>query len=123
VVLGPAAAGLLPQTWPRRRGSFILGGMNPLGIKTFDACVVCGERDERALATLKLGNGGRVVVCGSHDLIYRRCGRVAFNEEELRTLARDRRQRTLRRDHGDELGAQLAAAFSPDRRASGDRRR
>jgi hypothetical protein len=98
--------------------------MNALRIKTFDACVVCGERDERALATLKLGNGGRVVVCGSHDLIYRRCGRVAFNEEDLRMLARDRRQRTVRRDQGDELGAQLAAAFSPERRrASGDRRR
>ncbi len=97
--------------------------VNTLRITTFEGCVVCGERDERALSTLKLGDGGRVVVCGTHDLIYRRSGQVAINEEELRMITRDRRQRRHRRDDGDELGAQLVAAFSPDRRASGDRRR
>jgi hypothetical protein len=97
--------------------------MNGHRTTTLESCVVCGERDERALSTLKLGNGGRVAVCGSHDLIYRRSGRVAFNEEELRVLASDRRRRSVRRDQGDELGIQLMAAFSPDRRASGDRRR
>ena len=88
-----------------------------------EGCVVCGERDERALSTLKLVDGARVVVCGSHDLIYRRSGQVACSVDELRAITRDRRDRTLRRDHGDELGAQLVAAFSQDRRAEGDRRR
>ena len=88
-----------------------------------EGCVVCAERDERALSTLKLGAGTRVVVCGSHDLIYRRSGQVAFSVEELRTITRDRRQRSVRRDPGDELGAQLTSAFSQERRAQNDRRR
>jgi hypothetical protein len=92
-------------------------------LSTLEGCVVCGERDERSLSTLKLGEGARVVVCGSHDLIYRRSGKVARDVDELRAIVRDRRERALRRDDGDELGAQLSAAFSPDRRASGDRRR
>jgi hypothetical protein len=92
-------------------------------LSTLEGCVVCGERDERALSTLKLGEGARVVVCGSHDLIYRRSGEVASDVDELRRITRDRRERTLRRDEGDELGAQLIAAFSPDRRAASDRRR
>ncbi len=97
--------------------------MNTTRLPTFEACIVCGERDERALSTLKLGDGGRVAVCGSHDLIYRRSGQIARSVDELRTIARDRRERDVRRDPGDELGAQLTAAFSRDRRASGDRRR
>ncbi len=89
-----------------------------------EGCVVCAERDERALSTLKLGDGSRVVVCGSHDLIYRRSGEIALSVEELRTITRDRRERTIRRDPGDELGAQLVAAFSTrDRRLDGERRR
>jgi hypothetical protein len=92
-------------------------------LSILEGCAVCGERDERALSTIKLGDGARVVVCGSHDLIYRRSGQVARTVDELRVITRDRRQRTLRRDGGDELGAQLMAAFSPDRRAAGDRRR
>ena len=89
-----------------------------------EGCVVCGERDERALSTLKLGgDGGRVVVCGSHDLIYRRSGQIATDVDELRNIVRDRRERLPRRDGGDELGAQLVAAFSPQRRAEVDRRR
>ncbi len=96
--------------------------MNTTRLPIFEACVVCGERDERALSTLKLGDGGRVAVCGSHDLIYRRSGQIARSVEELRAITRDRRERS-RRDAGDELGAQLTEAFSPSRRASGDRRR
>jgi hypothetical protein len=92
-------------------------------LSTLEGCVVCGERDERALSTLKLSEGARVVVCGSHDLVYRRSGKIAASVDELRAIARDRRQRSLRRDYGDELGAQLMAAFAPDRRAAGDRRR
>lgn len=89
-----------------------------------EGCVLCGERDERALTTLKLGDRGtRVVLCGSHDLVYRRSGQIATTIDELRAIARDRRERTARRDDGDALGAQLMAAFSPDRRAEADRRR
>lgn len=97
--------------------------MSSSRLPTFVACSVCGERDERALSTLKLADGGRVAVCGSHDLIYRRSGQVARSLDELRAIVRDRRERAARRDDGDELGAQLMAAFSPDRRAAGDRRR
>ena len=92
-------------------------------LSTLEGCVVCGARDERSLSTLKLAGGARVVVCGSHDLIYRRSGKVAFDVTDLCQIARDRRERGLRRDHGDELGAQLAAAFAPARRAASDRRR
>lgn len=87
-------------------------------------CVVCGERDERALSTLKLIDGTRVFVCGSHDLIYRRSGQTASTVEELCSIARDRREHSARRDPGDELGAQLTSAFSAnERRAGGERRR
>lgn len=92
-------------------------------LSTLEGCVVCGERDERSLTTLKLADAARVVVCGSHDLVYRRSGTVARDVAELRAIARDRRERTHRRDEGDELGSQLSAAFAPDRRAAGDRRR
>src|SRR5258706_8829538 len=71
------------------------------------ACVVCGELDERALSTLKLIDGSRVFVCGTHDLIYRRSGETASNVEELCTIAKERRERSVRRDVGDELGARL----------------
>jgi len=87
------------------------------------ACVVCGELDERALSTLKLVDGSRVFVCGTHDLIYRRSGETASTVEELCAIARDRRERGARRDVGDELGARLTSAFSGDRRSGQERRR
>ena len=88
------------------------------------ACAVCGVHDERALSTLKLAMGARVFVCGSHDLIYRRSGKTASTIEELRAIARDRRgDQSARRDEGDELGAQLAAAFVVEKRTGQDRRR
>jgi hypothetical protein len=87
------------------------------------SCVVCAERDERALSTLKLVDGTRVFVCGSHDLIYRRSGVTASTIEELRAVARDRRENTARRDEGDELGVRLTAAFSADKRSGHERRR
>jgi hypothetical protein len=87
------------------------------------SCVVCGERDERALSTLKLIDGTRVFVCGSHDLIYRRSGQTASTVEELREIAADRREHSARRDAGDELGSQLSAAFANDRRSGQERRR
>jgi hypothetical protein len=86
------------------------------------ACVVCGERDERSLSTLMLGDGTRVAVCGSHDLVYRRSGELACSVEELRQITRDRRERSPRREVGDELGEKLLAAFAPNRRTQ-DRRR
>jgi hypothetical protein len=86
--------------------------------------VVCGERDERALSTLRLIDGTRVFVCGSHDLIYRRSGQTAGTVEELCSIARDRRgEQSVRRDMGDELGAQLASAFTKERRSGTERRR
>ncbi len=85
-------------------------------------CVVCGERDERTLSTLMLGDETRVAVCGSHDLVYRRSGQLAGSVDELRQITRDRRERAPRREVGDELGEKLLAAFAPDRRAH-DRRR
>jgi hypothetical protein len=88
------------------------------------ACAVCGVHDERALSTLKLALGTRVIVCGTHDLVYRRSGQTASTVEELRAIARDRREdRSARRDEGDELGAQLAAAFVSEKRSGQDRRR
>jgi hypothetical protein len=89
----------------------------------FDGCVVCGHKDERALSTLMLVDGSRVVVCGSHDLVYRRSGMLAHTVEDLRQIARDRRERSPRREEGDELGEQLVAAFSGERRNGYDRRR
>jgi hypothetical protein len=86
------------------------------------ACVVCGERDERTLSTLMLAEGTRVVVCGSHDLVYRRSGELACSVEELRQITRNRRERAPRREVGDELGEKLLAAFAPPRRTH-DRRK
>ena len=103
----------------------MLLGVNPPSSSRFllEGCVVCAERDERALSTLMLADGTRVVVCGSHDLIYRRSGQLAQTVAELRLITRDRRERAPRRDPGDELGERLVAAFAPARRAGGDRRR
>jgi hypothetical protein len=86
-------------------------------------CVVCGEHDERSLSTLMLGDGTRVVVCGSHDLVYRRSGELACSVEELRQITRDRRERAPRRDVGDELGEKLLSAFAPNRRTADRRKR
>jgi hypothetical protein len=70
-----------------------------------------------------LASGIRVVVCGSHDLVYRRSGHLAFTVDELRDISRDRRERAPRREEGDELGEQLISAFAPRRRSGEDRRR
>ncbi len=103
----------------------ILGRVNTIQTSrgALDGCVVCAERDERALSTLVLGDGARVVVCGSHDLMYRRSGQVAQTVADLRAITRDRRERLPRREVGDELGERLVAAFAPARRTGTDRRR
>ncbi|HXX69021.1 MAG TPA: hypothetical protein VEK07_17675 [Polyangiaceae bacterium] len=86
------------------------------------SCCVCGNSDSRALSDVELESSTRVVLCGSHALMYRRSGARPRSESELRALLRDRRGRRDRRHDGDELGAALTAAFSNDRRGT-DRRR
>ncbi len=86
------------------------------------ACVVCGLRDARALSETRLSGGERAVVCGSHALIHERAKVRARTVPELRTMARERRDRTRRGHEGDELGAILAAAFTAERRKPRDRR-
>lgn len=86
------------------------------------SCCVCGNSDSRSLADVELEGAARVVLCGSHALMYRRMNARSSSASELRVLLRDRRGRRDRRYDGDELGAALTAAFSSDRRTS-DRRR
>jgi len=86
------------------------------------SCCVCGNSDSRALADVEIEGSTRVVLCGSHALMYGRANGRSRSESELRALLRDRRGRRDRRQDGDELGAALTAAFSNDRRGS-DRRR
>jgi hypothetical protein len=87
------------------------------------ACAVCGERDARALSTLRLAGGEPVVVCGTHELMHRRAGRTARSIEELRSFVKERRKTVDRRNlDTDELAQALTLAFSQDRRAGADRR-
>lgn len=87
------------------------------------ACAVCGERDARALTTLRLAGGEPVVVCGTHELMHQRASRTARSIEELRTLVTERRRTADRRiANPDELAGALTQAFSPNRRESDERR-
>jgi hypothetical protein len=88
-------------------------------------CAVCGHGDARALSTTRLSRGDIVVVCGTHELMYRRAARRAETAADLRAMLRDRRETKRRRPIPDELGAKLIDAFSvsSERRAAGDRRR
>ncbi len=88
-------------------------------------CVVCGQADARALCTTRLSRGDLVVVCGTHELMYRRAERKVETAGELRTMLRERRESRRRLPIPDELGARLIEAFSTpsNRRAVGDRRR
>ncbi|WP_394826370.1 hypothetical protein [Pendulispora albinea] len=89
---------------------------------TGSTCAVCGERDARALTSLRLAGGEPVVVCGTHELMHRRVGRTARSIEELRALVSERRKSADRRAaNPDELASALSQAFAPDRRES-DRR-
>ena len=85
------------------------------------SCCVCGATDARSLADVVLIGGARATLCGSHALMHRRSATQARTGAQLRELLADRRGRRDRRMEGDELGAELTAAFSGDRRA-GDRR-
>jgi hypothetical protein len=87
-------------------------------------CVVCGERDARQLATTRLAGGDVVTVCGSHELMHRRADASATSIAEQRSMLGERREdRSRRHVTTDELGAQLAEAFTVDRRAIRERRR
>ncbi|HEX8796872.1 MAG TPA: hypothetical protein VF765_38235 [Polyangiaceae bacterium] len=79
-------------------------------------CVVCGNRDARALVDVPLRGGAQATLCGSHALMHRRSPVQAASAAELRELLRERRGRRDRRDDRDELGAMLNAAFNGDRR-------
>jgi hypothetical protein len=88
-------------------------------------CVVCALVDTRALVETELASGERVVVCGTHELIYKRAGGKAADVHTLRELVGERRGRLERRERlpCDELGAMLTAGFAGERRAGNDRRR
>lgn len=92
---------------------------------SFGKCVVCGHADARALCTTRLSRGDIVVVCGTHELMYRRADRKAETASELRQMMRERRETRRRIPIPDELGARLIEAFGTprERRASGERRR
>lgn len=102
----------------------MLAGMSDLGRAwTYPSgCTVCGSRDERALTTIRLGNGELAVVCGTHSLMHQRAAQPAASLADLRASLKDRRLGRDRRTVGDELGSELESAFSPHRR-SADRRR
>ena len=87
------------------------------------ACVVCGQKDARTLSKAALKGGSTVTVCGSHELAYKRLGTKAASSSDLKRMLADRRDSERRLPEADELGAQLSAAFSGERRAGADRRR
>jgi hypothetical protein len=87
------------------------------------ACVVCKLSDVRALTTTTLATGANVSVCGTHALIHERAPMRAESVVGLKDIAGNRRERRERRDGtADELGAQLIAAFSGERRRKNERR-
>jgi urease accessory protein UreF len=109
------------ESWPAAFTFGIFGAMP----EQLGKCVVCGHADARALCTTRLSRGDIVVVCGTHELMYRRAERKAETASELRSMLRDRRETRRRRPIPDELGARLIEAFSvsSNRRAVGERRR
>jgi hypothetical protein len=88
---------------------------------TGSSCCVCGATDARSLVDVVLIGGAKATLCGSHALMHRRSPAQARSSAQLRAMLADRRDRRDRRTEGDELGSELLAAFSGDRRA-GDRR-
>ncbi len=86
------------------------------------SCVVCGMSDARGLVATRLEGGETTTLCGSHQLAYNRSRPRPRDVAELVARTKNRRDRTRRSPDGDELGAQLSAAFAGDRRQSVDRR-
>jgi hypothetical protein len=89
------------------------------------SCTVCGLSDARALTEIRLADGSRPTVCGTHALIAQRSPGLA-NVAALCAAAADRRDRTRRGKasdlSADSLSAQLTDAFAGGRRKSVDRR-
>ncbi len=80
-------------------------------------CTICGTRDARALLEVELGEGLHVVLCGSHELMWRRAGKIARTVGELRATLGERRSMIRRAaGDGDELAERLSQAFAPHRR-------
>jgi hypothetical protein len=77
---------------------------------------VCGASDARTLVDVPLAGGSIATLCGSHAVSHGRSRTLARSEAHLRELLRDRRDRSERRDAGDELGAALTQAFTLERR-------
>lgn len=80
------------------------------------------------LVAVRLG-GEDVTLCGSHALMHRRAREQAKSIEELRAAVSNRRTRSERRGvedrtlgEIDELGLELSAAFSGERRRNSERR-
>ena len=89
-------------------------------------CSLCNWSDERALSQVPLADGTPVTVCGSHYVVYLRVGKVFPTLGAMRAELGERRRHRERRSatrYADELAMQLTAAFTADRRVSGDRRR
>ncbi len=69
-----------------------MGNLDRRSIATDGSCVVCGITDARVLASTRLLDGERVVVCGSHKVAHHRSEQIATTVEELRALVGDRRK-------------------------------
>jgi hypothetical protein len=89
------------------------------------SCAVCGLSDARALTEIRLADGSRPTVCGTHALIAQRTPGLS-NVAALCEAAAERRDRHRRGKandlSADSLSAQLSDAFAGGRRKSADRR-
>lgn len=88
------------------------------------SCSVCGFSDARGLVAVALEGGGGTVLCGTHELMYRRGGMSAGSVADLQESFGDRRSMDRRATPAgdfDELALSLTAAFTTERRVS-DRR-
>lgn len=69
-----------------------MGNLDRRRTATDDSCAVCGTTDSRVLASTRLLDGRRVVVCGSHKVAHHRSEKIATSVEELRVLIGERRR-------------------------------
>ncbi|AKU98651.1 hypothetical protein AKJ09_05315 [Labilithrix luteola] len=87
-------------------------------------CSVCGFADARGLLAVALEGGDSTVLCGTHELMYRRGATSARTVSDLRESFGDRRnmdRRAVPAGDFDELALNLTAAFTTERRVN-DRR-
>ena len=99
--------------------------MKPSPSSCAPSCVVCGLSDARALTEIRLADGSRPTVCGTHALVAQRTPGLA-SVAALCEAAADRRDRHRRGKPGDlsadALSAGLNDAFAGGRRQAADRR-